>query len=132
MGIGISERFSLYTTVQQEGKWKDEQIINESFFTESISTSQNINPSYGYLWWLNGKSKFMIPNGQTVYDGFLVPNAPADMYAAMGASDQRIYVIPGKKMVIVRMGEASNPDSPTFAVSGFDNELWSKINAVVN
>ncbi|MBX2923517.1 MAG: serine hydrolase [Chitinophagaceae bacterium] len=114
------------------GKWKDEQIINESFFTESISTSQNINPSYGYLWWLNGKSKFMIPNGQTVYDGFLVPNAPADMYAAMGASDQRIYVIPGKKMVIVRMGEASNPDSPTFAVSGFDNELWSKINAVVN
>lgn len=115
-----------------KGKWKDEQIINESYFTDCTSTSQNINPAYGYLWWLNGKSKFMIPNAQTVYDGYLVPNAPADMYAAMGASDQRIYVIPGKKMVIVRMGNTSNPDNPTFAVSGFDNDLWAKINAVIN
>jgi len=38
----------------------------------------------------------MIPGEQTVYSGFLVPNAPADMYAAMGANDQRIYVIPTK------------------------------------
>lgn len=113
------------------GKWKDEQIINESFFNESITTSQNINPSYGYLWWLNGKTSYMVPGGQTVYTGTLVSNAPADMYAAMGAADQRIYVIPGKKMVIIRMGNASDPDNPDFAVSGFDNELWQKINAVI-
>jgi CubicO group peptidase (beta-lactamase class C family) len=54
------------------------------------------------------------------------------MYAAMGAADQRIYVVPGKKMVIVRMGNASNPENPNFAVSGFDNELWEKINDVIN
>ena len=115
-----------------KGKWKNEQIISESFFTESVTSSQNINPSYGYLWWLNGKADHMIPGEQTVYSGALVPNAPADMYAAMGASDQRIYVIPSKNMVIVRMGEASNPANPNFAVSGFDNELWAKINAVIN
>lgn len=115
-----------------KGKWNNEQIINESFFNESVSTSQNINLSYGYLWWLNGKTSFMIPSEQTVYQGFLVPNAPADMYAAMGANDQRIYVVPSKKMVIIRMGEASDPANPNFAVSGFDNELWAKINAVIN
>ncbi|MGC4232219.1 MAG: serine hydrolase [Niabella sp.] len=115
-----------------KGKWKDEQIINESFFTESTGTSQNINPSYGYLWWLNGKSKFMIPNKQTIYDGPLVPPAPADMYAAMGAAGQRIYVIPGKKMVIIRMGSAPDPGNPEFTVSGFDHELWEKINDVIN
>ncbi len=114
-----------------KGKWKDEQIINESFFTESISTSQNINPSYGYLWWLNGKAKFMIHGEQTVYPGSLIPNAPAEMYAAMGAADQRIYVIPDKKMVIIRMGNASDPMNPNFAVSGFDNALWDKINALI-
>lgn len=113
------------------GKWKSEQIVNTSFFTESTSTSQNINPAYGYLWWLNGKSKYMLPNEQTVYDGVLIPNAPADMYAAMGAFDQRLYVIPGKKMVVVRMGNASDPSNPDFAVSGFDNELWTRINAVI-
>ncbi len=115
-----------------KGKWKEEQIVNEPYFLESTNTSQSINPAYGYLWWLNGKSKFMIPSEQTVYNGVLVPNAPADMYAAMGANDQRIYVVPGKKMVIIRMGEASNPSNPNFAVSGFDNELWAKINAVIN
>lgn len=114
-----------------KGKWHNEQIINERFFNESISTSQDINPSYGYLWWLNGKTNFMLPGEQTNYSGFLVPNAPADMYAAMGANDQRIYVIPSKKMVIIRMGDASDPSNSNFAVSGFDNALWEKINAVI-
>jgi CubicO group peptidase (beta-lactamase class C family) len=72
-----------------------------------------------------------VPGGQTVYPGTLVPNAPADMYAAMGASDQRIYVVPSKNMVVIRMGEASNPDNPNFAVSGFDNEFWGKLNTVI-
>ena len=113
-----------------KGKWMNEQILNESFFTESTSSSQNINPSYGYLWWLNGKSSYMVPGSQNVCPGSLVPNAPSDMFAAMGAEDQRIYVIPGKKMVVVRMGDASDPQNPSFALSGFDNDLWAKINAL--
>lgn len=115
-----------------KGKWQDEQIINEAFFTDLTTSSQGINPAYGYLCWLNGKEKYMIPGGQTVYNGPLVPNAPVDMYAAMGASDQRIYVVPGKNMVVVRMGDASDPDNPSFALSGFDNHLWEKINAVMS
>jgi CubicO group peptidase (beta-lactamase class C family) len=115
-----------------KGKWNNEQVISEAYFNESTNTSQNMNPSYGYLWWLNGKANFMVPGGQTVYPGTLVPNAPADMFAAMGAEDQRIYVIPSKKMVVVRMGDASDPSNPSFALSGFDNELWKKINAVIN
>lgn len=114
-----------------KGKWDNEQIVNEAFFNQSTTSSQTINPSYGYFWWLNGKSNYRIPGSQTVFKGALVPNAPADMYAAMGASDQRIYVIPSKKMVIIRMGEASDPANPSFAVSGFDAALWEKINAVV-
>jgi hypothetical protein len=30
------------------------------------------------------------------------------------------------------MGEAYDPANPNFAVSGFDNELWAKINAMIN
>jgi CubicO group peptidase (beta-lactamase class C family) len=115
-----------------KGKWVDEQIVNESFFNESIRTSQSINPAYGYLWWLNGKTSYMVPGGQTVYEGPLVPSAPADMYAAMGAEDQRIYVIPSKNMVVIRMGDASDPANPNFALSGFDDALWQKINALIN
>lgn len=113
------------------GKWNNEQLLNANYFIESTTTSQNINPSYGYLWWLNGKTSYMVPGGQTVYQGTLVPNAPADMYAAMGAEDQRIYVVPGRKMVVIRMGDASDPQNPNFALSGFDNAIWEKINAVI-
>jgi CubicO group peptidase (beta-lactamase class C family) len=123
-------RFGLLALNQ--GKWKNEQLLNESFFKESVSTSQNINPSYGYLWWLNGKTNYMIPGSQNVYQGALIPNAPSDMYAAMGAEDQRIYIIPSKNMVVIRMGDASDPQNPSFALSGFDNDLWEKINAVTN
>lgn len=113
------------------GRWEKEQVVDESFFTKSISTSQNLNPSYGYMWWLNGKTQFMLPGGQTNYPGQIVPAAPADMYAAMGAEDQRIYVVPSKKLVIIRMGNASDPTNPNFALSGFDQTLWEKINAVI-
>ena len=115
-----------------KGKWNTEQVVNEDFFSASTTTSQAINPSYGYMWWLNGKPKFMLPNDQKLYPGTLVPTAPADMFAGMGAGDQRVYVIPSKKMVVIRMGQASNPDNPDFAVSGFDSALWEKISAVIN
>ncbi|MEB2775126.1 serine hydrolase [Algoriphagus sp. D3-2-R+10] len=115
-----------------KGMWMEEQVIEETFFTQCINTSQNLNPSYGYLWWLNGKNQFMLPGGQTVYPGPLIASAPADMYAAMGAEDQRIYVVPSKKLVIIRMGKASDPANPNFALSGFDEALWEKINAVIN
>lgn len=114
-----------------KGKWENEQILEESFFNAGTSSSQDMNPSYGYLWWLNGKTSYMVPGSQNVYLGSLVPKAPSDMFAAMGAEDQRIYVIPGKKMVVVRMGEASDPQNPSFALSGFDNALWEKIGAVI-
>ena len=114
-----------------KGKWINEQVIPEAFFKESISSSQSINPSYGYLWWLNGKSSFMVPSSQIVYQGPLIPNAPLDMYTAMGAEDQRIYVVPSKNMVIIRMGDASDPDNPNFAVSGFDSAFWGKLNLMI-
>ncbi|HRP33476.1 MAG TPA: serine hydrolase [Agriterribacter sp.] len=123
-------RFGLLALNQ--GKWNNEQIVDESFFKACTNSSQDINPSYGYLWWLNGKSKYMVPGSQNVFQGNLVANALADMYAGMGAADQRVYVIPSRKMVVVRMGEASDPNNPTFAVSGFDNALWTKINDLIN
>lgn len=115
-----------------KGIWNNEQILNEAYFNESVNPSQTNNPSYGYLTWLNGKTSYMLPGSQKVYIGNLILNAPADMFAALGAADQKLYVIPGKKMVIVRMGKVSDLANPSFASSGFDNELWVKINAVIN
>lgn len=113
-----------------KGTWNGQQIINQTYFNEATNTSQNINLAYGYLWWLNGKTSFHLPSSQLQFNGSLIPNGPNDMFCALGKNDQKIYVIPSKKMVVIRMGEVSDPANPTFALSGFDNELWGKINAL--
>jgi len=121
-------RFGLM--ISANGKWEDTQIVSESFLNEATNTSQSINEAYGYLWWLNGKSTFRLPQLQAEFQGQLIPNAPNDMYCALGKNDQKIYIVPSKKLVIIRMGESA--DETNFGLSNFDNELWQKINAVIN
>ena len=113
-----------------KGKWENNQIVPESYMQNATTTSQNINLSYGYLWWLNGKSSYHLPQTQFQFSGSIIPTAPNDMYCALGKDDQKIYVVPSKKLVIIRMGDAA--DGTNFALSDFDNELWQKINAVIN
>lgn len=119
-------RFGLLSLNQ--GKWDGTTIVSSAYFNQATTTSQNLNQAYGYLWWLNGKNTYRLPGLQLQFNGTLIPNAPNDMYAALGKNDQKIYVVPSMKMVIIRMGEVANPENPTFALSGFDNELWDKIN----
>ncbi|WP_269227469.1 serine hydrolase domain-containing protein [Flavobacterium eburneipallidum] len=121
-------RFGLL--IQNKGKWENTTILNETFYNEATTTSQNINLSYGYLWWINGESSYHLPQSQLQFKGSLIPTAPNDMFMALGKNDQKIYVIPSKKMVVIRMGDVANPANPTFALSGFDEELWSKISAL--
>ncbi|WP_053977456.1 serine hydrolase domain-containing protein [Mangrovimonas xylaniphaga] len=121
-------RFGLL--IYANGKWEDTTIVSEEFLNEATNTSQNINEAYGYLWWLNGKSSFHLPQTQYEFNGSLIPNAPSDMFAALGKNDQKIYISPNEKLVVIRMGEAA--DGENFALSNFDNELWSYINAFIN
>lgn len=53
--------------ILNNGQWKGEQIIDKNFIKEAINSSQNLNPSYGYMWWLNGKEHFMTPKSQEVF-----------------------------------------------------------------
>lgn len=115
----------------QNGNWDGEQIIDEDYFVESKTTSQSINPAYGYLWWLNGKSSYRLPTTQTEFTGALIPNAPADMVAAMGRDEQRIYIVPSKELVIIRMGEATGSED-NFALSSFDTTFWDTFNEIIN
>ncbi len=110
------------------GKWNENQIINSSYFNSATTTSQTINQSYGYLWWLNGKSSYHLPQSQYQFNGSIIPHGPTDMFMALGKDDQKIYVIPNQKMVVIRMGDAA--DASNMALSDFDDMLWQKINAL--
>jgi CubicO group peptidase (beta-lactamase class C family) len=111
-----------------KGKWDTTQIVSENYFNQATNTSQAINQSYGFLWWLNGKTSYHLPQSQLQFPGSIIPSGPADMYMALGKNDQKIYVIPSRKMVVIRMGDAA--DAEAMALSDFDNVLWQKINAL--
>ncbi len=113
------------------GVWNGETILGDATYkNEMKTTSQNLNPAYGYLWWLNGKSSYRAPGLQVSFDGELIPNAPSDTYAGLGKNDQKLYIVPSVGLVIVRLGEDAGEN--LLGPSSFDNMLWEKINAVIN
>lgn len=79
------------------GSWNNEEILPQNWIQQSTQPSNaDLTKNYGYQFWLNGFEK---PGASRSY-----PNVPADMYYASGYGGQGIYIIPSKKMVIVRLG----------------------------
>ena len=56
----------------------------------------------------------MLPQTQIVFPVSIIPNAPADLYAALGKNDQKVYVVPSQKLV-----------------DDFDNTLWGKLKTII-
>lgn len=111
-----------------EGQWDNTTILgDQNYFDAMVNTSQNLNLSYGYLWWLNGKSSYITTGTPTLFDEPLQPNAPADMYSAIGLDGQHISVVPSKGWVMVRQGDFSANGRV-----GFDllDEIWKRIVAL--
>ncbi len=116
--------------ILNKGIWNTDTLMRDtSYFRRMTTTSQNLNLSYGYLWWLNGKASYMLPQSQFVFPGPLVPDAPRDMIAALGKNGQIINIVPSQNLVIVRMGDA--PDTSFFVPNVFDNQIWQKLNLVI-
>lgn len=98
--------------MQADGKWAGKTVLaNDGYRLASLRSSQNLQPNYGYLWWLNEPKRN--------------PFAPADVYAAKGALGRRIFVCASEGLVVVRLG-----DEPSkIGTAAFDRELWRRIMA---
>lgn len=112
-----------------KGNWNSTKIMTDSnYLNEMVNTSQQLNKSYGYLWWLNGKESFRIPESQIEFMGSFSPNGPADMVSGIGKNGQYVSVVPSKNIVLIRMGE--NPESVPVPFM-FLNEIWGKLNLII-
>lgn len=114
-----------------KGNWNGTQILEDSeYFKEMTSTSQSLNEAYGYLWWINGSETYRAPGSTLLFQGKLIPTAPGDLIAGLGANDQKLYVVPSKNLVIVRMGDDGG--ETLLGPSSFDTLLWEKITDLIN
>jgi len=74
-----------------QGIWLGDTILTPDWVKFTQTAAPNSNGDYGAQFWLN-------------QSGRELPDAPRDIYFADGYQGQRIYIIPSKKVVIVRMG----------------------------
>lgn len=80
------------------GTWNDEQILPVNWVHETVQpAAANKQRRYGYQFWLNGQDE-KDPTKRWF------PDAPADMFFADGFGGQNIFIIPSKKLVVVRLG----------------------------
>ncbi|HYF46218.1 MAG TPA: serine hydrolase domain-containing protein [Acidimicrobiales bacterium] len=96
-----------------EGRWEGQQIVPADFVRAATSPSQDLNTSYGYLWWLNTAGRRIIgldgAEDRVIDDGTLAwPAAPPDTYAAQGLGGQLVVVIPSRGLVITRLASAGH------------------------
>ena len=94
-----------------KGNWNGEQIISRDWVTYSTSPTNSSNGSYGAQFWLNA--------------GGEIPNAPTNMFSCNGYQGQRVFIIPSKDLVIVRLGLSEEPD---FDFDMFLKEVVNSIN----
>ena len=73
------------------GTWDGHVIIKKpKFLFEALKPSQDQNPNYGFLWWLNTKNRNSYVPGDTVW--------------ALGHLSRFVMIIPSKRFVCVRIG----------------------------
>ncbi len=90
---------------------------------DALFIRSSANPAYGRLWWLNGGAYSVRAVGGR-REGPLIASAPDDLVGALGAFDRRLYVVPSRRLVVVRTGAATgDPD--------FDQQLWTRLMKVL-
>lgn len=120
-------RFGLL--VLNKGNWNGTQVLKDmAYYNQMINTSQSLNQSYGYLWWLNGKASFRVPGLQIQFPGPLFPAAPPDMIAALGKNGQFISIVPSQNLLFIRLGDSPGVGEVPYVLC---NEIWEKINRLV-
>jgi CubicO group peptidase (beta-lactamase class C family) len=105
--------------VLDDGRAADGARIVSAAALKAMFVRTQTNPAYGRLWWLNGSAQTIRPLASPS-DGPLIPAAPADLVAALGALDRKLYIVPSRKLLVVRLGQAA-PDKD------FDQQLWLRL-----
>jgi len=110
----------------QDGIWDATTVQSDvSFLNAMRMSSQSLNPSYGYLTWLNGQSSYMVPGLQFSFNAPALPNAPMDLYAALGKDGQIINVAPSDGLVLIRMGSTMGT---SLVGTHYNDTIWQYMN----
>ena len=120
-------RFGLM--ILNNGTWDDTPVLSDmNYYNQMVNTSQQLNPSYGYLWWLNGKDSHILPGLPFSYNIPFSSSAPDDLIIAAGKNGQFLCISPSQNLIVIRMGD--DPDD-SLVSNQYHDDMWKKVNAVI-
>lgn len=96
------------------GRWaEDVQVVPADWVAQTLTPSTALNTAYGFMWWLNRDGHWVLPSVplRDEGDGKLLPDAPEELFMAIGAFGQLIVVDPTSESVWVRLGPTDLADS---------------------
>ena len=96
-------------------------LVDPVAFAEQFRGSA-AHPGYGLTWWLPHPSATPDPVTAGSDIGRRAAELPKDLVVAAGAGDQRLYVIPSRKLVIVRQARL---DLASFGPNADPARRWS-------
>ncbi|MDF7775650.1 serine hydrolase [Sphingomonas sp. AOB5] len=87
--------------VRAGGRLNGKPLVEPAAFADLFKGSR-ANPAYGLTWWLPRPSPATDPVTRSTDITLHAAELPADMVVAAGAGDQRLFVIPSRRITIVR------------------------------
>lgn len=116
--------------VVDRGDHDGRRIVSEANLARLLRPSQDHNPAYGMLWWLNGQRPHLLPLIDRPVDDVMFPGAPDDAVAALGAMGQICLVVPSRSAVVARVGGAT--PGPLALIGGtMAVDIWPMIERTV-
>jgi CubicO group peptidase (beta-lactamase class C family) len=89
------------------GKWQGKQLVDPATLAQ-LTRSGPVNASYGISWWVEGargSADARDPVSATVDLTRHAAELPPGIFLAAGTGNQRLYVIPSERLVVVRQAE---------------------------
>ena len=88
------------------GEWDGEQVLSSEWVDEATNVSQDLNPNYGFLWWLFGDraGDFETAGGEGQPSPGQGDDGGLGLYAALGLGNQVVAVFPEEGVVVTRIG----------------------------
>jgi CubicO group peptidase (beta-lactamase class C family) len=109
----------------QRGQFAEHSVLSEDYYLDDmLSPGSKENPAWGWLWWINNQSHFILPDSLNTVTGVPVPAAPSDLYSTRDGKGSFLSVVPSLNMAVAV--------TATHAVGMrqalvFENEIWRRL-----